>query len=51
MKVKITQALVERVPLSPERSATYTDTELRGFMLIVGGISKRFYAQAMVNGR
>jgi hypothetical protein len=51
MKTKITQAFVERVPLSPGRNATYTDCELRGFMLIVGATGKRYYAQTLVNGR
>jgi integrase len=51
VRTKITQAAVERVPLAPERAATYTDTELRGFMLIVGRTSKRYYVQSLVNGR
>lgn len=51
MRTKITQALVERVPLSPGGNATYTDAELRGFMLLVGATSKRYYAQTLVNGR
>ena len=51
MRTKITQAVVERVPLSPDRTATYTDTEIRGFMLLVGGTSKRYYVQSLVNGR
>lgn len=51
MRTKITQAAVERVPLAPDGSAYYTDTELRGFMLIVGRTSKRYYAQTLVNGR
>jgi len=51
MKTKITQAFVERIPLSPGRNKTYTDAELRGFMLIVGATGKRYYAQTLVNGR
>jgi len=51
MKTKITQAFVERIPLSPERNATYTDCDLHGFMLIVGATGKRYYAQTLVNGR
>jgi hypothetical protein len=47
VRTKITQAALERVPLSPDR----TDTELRGFMLLVGGTSKRYYVQSLVNGR
>jgi hypothetical protein len=35
VRTKITQAAVERIPLAPERSATYTDTELRGSLGLV----------------
>jgi hypothetical protein len=51
LKAEITQALVERVPLTPSHSATNTDTELRGFMLLVGKTAKRYYAQAVAAGR
>jgi integrase len=51
VRIKITQAAVERAPLAPGGSATYTDTELRGFMLLVGRTSRRYYAQTLVNGR
>jgi hypothetical protein len=47
VRTKLTQAAVERVPLAPDGSAYSTDTELRGFMLIVGGTSKRYYAQTL----
>jgi hypothetical protein len=51
VRIKITQAAVERAPLATDRSATYTDTELRGFMLLVGRTSRGYYAQTLVNGR
>jgi hypothetical protein len=43
--------MVERVLLAPDGSATYTDIELRGFMLLVGSTSRRYYVQTLVNGR
>ena len=50
MKTKITKALFERVPLSPGPGTSYIDSEMRGFMLVVGVTSKRYYAQTLVAG-
>ena len=52
MKSKITQALVERVPI-PEagKSVLYADTEMRGFYLIVTPTKRSFYVQSLVNGK
>jgi hypothetical protein len=51
VRIKITQAALERAPLALDGLATYTDTELRGFMLLVGRTARRHYVQTLVNGR
>jgi integrase len=52
VKQKITQSLVERAP-TPEqgKSALYSDTEMRGFYLIVTSSKRSFYVQSLVNGK
>lgn len=52
MKVKITQALVERVaPAENGKTTLYADLELRGFYLIISKTKKGFYVQSLVNGK
>ncbi len=52
MKQKITQSLVERAP-APEqgKSALYSDSEIRGFYLVVTSGKRSFYVQSLVNGK
>lgn len=52
MKIKITQAVVEKAELPADgKSTLHADTELRGFYLIVSPTKKAFYVQSLVNGR
>lgn len=52
MRTKITQSLVERSePTSAQGRSLYSDTELRGFYLIVTSSKKSFYVQSLVKGR
>lgn len=50
-KAKLTKTFVESLELKEDGQALYTDTELKGFGLIIGRQSKTYFAQRDVRGK
>lgn len=49
--VKITKAIVDKIPFTEKGQILFSDSELRGFYLVVGSQSKTYIAQKDIRGR